>query len=70
MEHQVLTRKQVATIFGVHPLTIRKWERKNLLQPAYYQNGKPRYSLDTVAKVVTPKQETYYHKKVEKKSIT
>jgi predicted site-specific integrase-resolvase len=64
---QVLTRGEVADTFGVRPKTIRQWEIAGIITPAYYQRGHPRYKLSDVQAVVTPKQESYYYKKVENK---
>lgn len=62
---QILSRSEVAAMFGVVPKTVRRWERANVITPAYYQRGRPKYRLSDVQNIVTPKQETFYFKKAQ-----
>lgn len=54
MSDQLLTRKQVAKIFGVVYRTVLRWEHKGLLKPRMYLNARqPRYHIDDIQKVYT-----------------
>jgi hypothetical protein len=41
---QYLTRKEVAKILKVDPLTIRRWEREGRVTPCAYIKNRPRYN--------------------------
>lgn len=53
MKKKLFTRTEVAEIFGVHPLTVRDWQKNGLLPSAFYVGRRPRYSLDDIEKVAT-----------------
>jgi len=53
MPENLLTRTQVAAMVGVHPLTIRVWERTKRITPTAYIGRRPRYSLEAVEKAFT-----------------
>jgi hypothetical protein len=71
----LLTRKQIAFMFGIKPMSIWHWERKNLLKPALYVNGRPRYTLADVQKIFTDRQTVDFrpkkkrHDQAEKKPV-
>lgn len=51
MSTELFSRKQVAEIFGIKPRTIWKWEKRKVITPALYVNGRPRYSMEEIEKV-------------------
>jgi DNA-binding transcriptional MerR regulator len=55
MQDELKTRKQVAALFSVNPLTIRAWERKGLISPKCHVNGRPRYRLADLHHLLTDK---------------
>ncbi len=54
-----LTRKEVAAYFIVNPRTILNWEKRGVLKPTKYLNGRPRYSMESVMNVGKPNQTVY-----------
>lgn len=62
-ETGLLTRKQIAAMFGIKPMSIWHWEKRGILKPALYVNGRPRYTVEDVAKVGTEKQTVKFTKK-------
>lgn len=48
-----LTRKQVALAVQRDPLTVKRWEKKNILKPVSWINGRPLYSKADVHKLLT-----------------
>jgi hypothetical protein len=52
MQQNLLTRKQVALTLGVSPKTVKSFEKKKLIKPIGYINGRPRYTADSVEAVV------------------
>lgn len=50
---ELYTRKQTADILGVKPRTIRFYERQNIIKPAMYIKGRPRYSLTDIQNIPT-----------------
>jgi len=59
MASELLTRKQVAEIFNVNPLTIWHWEKRGILKPVFYRSGRPQYHMDDIIKVPQMKQTIY-----------
>lgn len=55
MNKELLTRKQIADYCSVKPLTVRKWQRLGKLMPHCRLNGRPRYRLQDVEKLLTDK---------------
>ena len=56
MPAELFTRKEVAHIFGVKPITLWHWEKRNIIKPVMYVSGRPRYSIEDIEKVGTEKQ--------------
>src|ERR1051325_966567 len=54
-----LNRKQVAAIFGVKPRTIMNWEKRGVINPVFYVNGRPRYNINDAGNIVTKTQTVY-----------
>lgn len=49
MSENLLTISQVSTMLGVHPDTLRRWEKQDLIHPVRFGNRKDRrYSIDEV----------------------
>lgn len=59
MDNQLFTRKEVAEIFRIKPRTVWKWEKKQIIAPCMYVNGKPRYSLADIKMIAAERQEAY-----------
>ena len=59
MESGIFTRKEVAALFNVCPVTIWHWEQKGILKPVFYLNGRPQYHIDDIAKVPENRQAVY-----------
>lgn len=57
MATELFSRRQVAAIFMVHPLTIRTWEKKGRIKPSFYVGNRPRYTLADLEKVPTSDQQ-------------
>lgn len=53
MPNELFTRKEVANIFSVDPLTVRAWEKNGKLPVALHVNGKPRYALEDIEKIAS-----------------
>jgi predicted site-specific integrase-resolvase len=53
MEHEeALSRKQLATMLKVDITTLYRYEKQGLITPVWYVNGRPRYSLKSLLKIV------------------
>ena len=52
---EILKRKQVAQIFGVAMNTVRVWERQGLISPCSHINGRPRYTMEEVNRLLNQK---------------
>lgn len=55
------TRKEVANILSVTISCVAKWEKSGKIAPALHINGRPRYSLeemDRVIKVMYPNKQS------------
>ena len=57
MSTELFSRREVAAIFMVHPLTIRTWEKQGRIKPAFYIGNRPRYTLSDLEKVPTLNQQ-------------
>lgn len=55
MANALYTRKEVAGIFCIRPRTVIKWEKKGIISPTAHFNGRPRYSLDEIERVIKSK---------------
>ena len=53
MPNELFTRTEVADIFGVHPLTVRTWEKTGVIKPVLYVGIYPRYSVEEIEKVAS-----------------
>lgn len=63
MTNELFTRKEVAAIFRIKPRTIWHWEKKGLIKPDHFINGRPRYSLREIEKVAAEKETVFTYKK-------
>jgi DNA-binding transcriptional MerR regulator len=52
----LLKRKDIAKMFGIRSRSIYHWEKKGILKPVLYLNGRPRYSVADVQKIATDRQ--------------
>jgi predicted site-specific integrase-resolvase len=62
-DDHLLTRKEVAAIFGIKPMSIWHWEKRGTLKPFLYVNGRPRYTVADVQKVATDRQTVNFNPK-------
>lgn len=46
------TRKETADILGLTSNSIYKWEKAGKITPALHINGRPRYSIDEIERLV------------------
>ncbi len=51
MTKETFTRSEAAQILGVKPDTVKKWEKKGLIIPAFHINDRPRYSKEALDKL-------------------
>jgi predicted site-specific integrase-resolvase len=51
-ESKLLTRAQVAALFGVGPRTVLRWTRSGKLSPIRTVEGHPRYREDEIRAVL------------------
>jgi DNA-binding transcriptional MerR regulator len=49
---RLLTRREVAELFGVAPITVRRWEEKGILTPIRVNERIVRYHPDEVTKLM------------------
>lgn len=49
---ELLTISQAAKILGVHPNSLRNWEKQGLIKPARLPGGRRRYSLEELKRVL------------------
>ncbi len=49
--NEILTIGDVATRFGVHPETVRRWERAGIIEPAIRRRGRRVYRALDLAKI-------------------
>ncbi len=50
-EPQLMTVRQVADRFGVHPETVRRWERTGVIEPALRRRGQRVYDELAVGRI-------------------
>jgi predicted site-specific integrase-resolvase len=55
MIEKLLSRKEVAEIFSVTPTTIRLWQINGVIHSYCNVNGRPRYHIDEINKVINLK---------------
>lgn len=55
MPNELFTRKETSSIFGVKHRTIWKWEKRGVIKPSLYVNGRPRYSIEEIERVASLK---------------
>lgn len=53
MSTNFVTRKQLSLAYNVKPRTIVKWEKKGILEVALRVNGRPRYNINMLDKIIT-----------------
>jgi len=53
MKKELFSRTEFADIAGVHPLTIRAWEKTGKIQVSCYVGIFPRYSVEEISKAIT-----------------
>jgi DNA-binding transcriptional MerR regulator len=59
MNNEVLfTRKETAAILKIKPRTIWYWEKRGIIKPALYINGRPRYLREDIVKIALDQQTT------------
>jgi predicted site-specific integrase-resolvase len=56
MNLELLSRKQVALVLGVHYVTIINWEKKGIIKSFCTVNGRPRYHIGDVAVALSTKR--------------
>jgi DNA-binding transcriptional MerR regulator len=54
----LLTRREVAELFGVVPVTVKRWEQKGILTPIKVNERIVRYHSDEVKKLIGLVHET------------
>lgn len=50
-EAQLMTIRQVADRFGVHPETVRRWERTGVIAPAVRRRGQRVYDESAMVRI-------------------
>jgi MerR family copper efflux transcriptional regulator len=50
-EAQLMTVGQVAGRFGVHPETVRRWERAGIIEPAVRRRGQRVYDESAMVRI-------------------
>lgn len=50
-EPQLMTVGQVADRFGVHPETVRRWERTGVIEPAVRRRGQRVYDESAIGRI-------------------
>jgi len=58
MTQILLTRKEVSQQLKIKPDTLRKWEREGIAKPSSWLKGRPRYTFEDLAQLLTPKPST------------
>ncbi len=53
---ELLTISKAAKKLGVHPNSLRNWERQGLIKPIRLPRGQRRYSMDELNRVLTSGQ--------------
>lgn len=48
---ELMTVRQVADRFGVHPETVRRWERTGIIEPALRRRGRRVYDESAVGRI-------------------
>jgi excisionase family DNA binding protein len=56
MGKHLLTIEEASTALGVHPDTLRRWEKKGVISPIRTEGGHRRYSLSDVKKTLSGKK--------------
>jgi predicted site-specific integrase-resolvase len=56
----IFNQKDVAAMFGVKPRTIMDWRKKGKIGVAFFLNGRPRFTMEEIEKVVCENQDVDY----------
>ncbi len=55
MERKLITIKEASTLLGVHPQTLRRWEKSGFIKSFRVNNGWRRYDLEDLRKFLNGK---------------
>ena len=55
MANEIYTRREIASLLGVTVNCVYKWEKAGKISPAGHVNGRPRYALREVQRLVCEK---------------
>jgi len=48
---KLYTRKEIAAILGVDPMTVRRYEKEGKIVPVLKMKNRPRYTIESLASV-------------------
>ena len=51
-DKKFLTRKQVAALMQVRPMTVSKWRIRGKIHADFFLNGRPRFTMQAVQKMI------------------
>jgi predicted site-specific integrase-resolvase len=60
MEQELFTRKQVAEIFQVTPRSVMIWQKKGKIKASLFVNGRPRYTIEEIQRIVSETQDVNF----------